>query len=236
MDVAASCPKDNRDDHGRAARQRTGQDDARSAFAMLSVPTLLTAFVVNFLTLGLIWAYVAHCFPKLGAARLWTGSAVVAATGAAMAMLQAVTGLTCAGLIFFVVGYDSAPGRILIFTIGQSVPMVLTLKLLLFPPDGRANTGARLAGSISAAIIVMYAVRAAGIFLGVDFTFIHSTDTHAGLVLVLMFLSMSINFGFLLMAMDRLRNEVADLALIDDLTGVGNRRHLMQTPACSISH
>jgi len=43
-----------------------------------------------------------------------------------------------------------------------------------------------------------------------------------------MFLSMSINFGFLLMAVDRLRNEVADLALIDDLTGVANRRHLMQ--------
>jgi diguanylate cyclase (GGDEF)-like protein len=30
------------------------------------------------------------------------------------------------------------------------------------------------------------------------------------------------------MAMDRLRNEVADLALMDDLTGVGNRRQLLQ--------
>ena len=30
------------------------------------------------------------------------------------------------------------------------------------------------------------------------------------------------------MAIDRLRNEVADLALLDDLTGVGNRRHLLQ--------
>ena len=28
------------------------------ALAMLSVPTLWTAFVVNFLALGLIWAYV----------------------------------------------------------------------------------------------------------------------------------------------------------------------------------
>jgi diguanylate cyclase (GGDEF)-like protein len=44
---------------------------------------------------------------------------------------------------------------------------------------------------------------------------------------VLVFLSMALNFGFLLMAMDRLRNEVADLALLDDLTGVGNRRHLL---------
>jgi diguanylate cyclase (GGDEF)-like protein len=38
---------------------------------------------------------------------------------------------------------------------------------------------------------------------------------------------MSLNFGFLLMAIDRLRNEVADLALLDDLTGVGNRRQLV---------
>src|SRR5258708_28307112 len=48
------------------------------------------------------------------------------------------------------------------------------------------------------------------------------------MILVLMFLSMAWNFGFLLMAIDRLRTEVADLALLDDLTGVGNRRHLLQ--------
>jgi diguanylate cyclase (GGDEF)-like protein len=48
---------------------------------------------------------------------------------------------------------------------------------------------------------------------------------------------MAWNFGFLLMAVDRLRNEVADLALMDDLTGVGNRRHLLQrlTEACARS-
>ena len=45
---------------------------------------------------------------------------------------------------------------------------------------------------------------------------------------MLVFLSMSFNFGFLLMAIDRLRNEVADLALLDDLTGVANRRQLTQ--------
>jgi len=39
------------------------------------------------------------------------------------------------------------------------------------------------------------------------------------------------------MAIDRLRNEVADLALLDDLTGVGNRRHLLQrlTEECARS-
>ncbi len=59
----------------------------------------------------------------------------------------------------------------------------------------------------------------------------------SALMLILVFLAMAINFGFLLMAIDRLRNEVADLALLDDLTGVGNRRHLVQrlTEECARS-
>ncbi len=59
----------------------------------------------------------------------------------------------------------------------------------------------------------------------------------AALILVLVFLSMALNFAFLLMAIDRLRNEVADLALLDDLTGVGNRRRLLQrlTEECARS-
>ena len=60
------------------------------------------------------------------------------------------------------------------------------------------------------------------------FSYAQFTPVQSVVVLVLVFLSMAWNFGFLLMAMDRLRNEVADLALLDDLTGVGNRRHLVQ--------
>jgi diguanylate cyclase (GGDEF)-like protein len=251
--------------------------DARSAVAMLSIPTLWTAFTINVLTMGLIWAYVMRSYPKLAAAKYWTAASFVAALGAALAMLRGTvhsllpllaggtvlvfatslaamgiwrfynqpvrwrrtvltTGLTCAGLVLFVV-YDSMPMRMVIFTVGQSVPLALTLGLLLKPKDGRANAGARLAGSVSAAIIAMYGVRVGGTLLGYDFSFSTSWVGHAVLVLVLMFLSMSLNFGFLLMAMDRLRNEVADLALLDDLTGVGNRRHLVQrlTEECARS-
>ena len=65
----------------------------------------------------------------------------------------------------------------------------------------------------------------------------HFSPVQSVVILVLVFLSMALNFGFLLMAMDRLRNEVADLALLDDLTGVGNRRHLVQrlTEECARS-
>ena len=58
---------------------------------MLSVPTLWTVFVINFLALGLIWAYVIRSYPSFYAARFWTGSSFVAAAGAAVAMLRVVT-------------------------------------------------------------------------------------------------------------------------------------------------
>ena len=244
---------------------------------MLSIPTLWTAFVINFLTMGLIWAYVVRSYPKLSAAKYWTAAAFVAAFGAGLAMLRAlldsllpllaggtvlifatclaamgirrfydqpiswrgaflITGLTFVGMLLFVI-YDSMPMRMMIFTVGQSLPLAFTLKLLLRSKDGRANAGARLAGAIATLIACMYGIRIVGTVLGYDFSFERSWSGHALLVLVLMFLSMSLNFGFLLMAMDRLRNEVADLALLDDLTGVGNRRHLVQrlTEECARS-
>src|ERR1700760_3169332 len=57
---------------------------------MLSVPTLWIVFVINFLALGLIWAYVMRSYPNLAAARFWTGAAFAAAAGAALAMLRFV--------------------------------------------------------------------------------------------------------------------------------------------------
>jgi diguanylate cyclase (GGDEF)-like protein len=247
---------------------------------MLSAPTLWTAFVVNFLALGLIWAYVTRSYPKFEAARFWTGSAFAAAAGAALASLRAVvdsllpllaagtvlifaaclaamgirrfydqptswrdtaltTGLSLAGLSFFIIVYDSMPMRILIYSVAQSLPLALTLKLLLSRQDGRHNPGARLAATVAILIIAVYVVRVVGnlLHVGGEFSFIHHNPIHSGSILVLMFLSMAWNFGFLLMAMDRLRNEVADLALLDDLTGVGNRRHLLQrlTEQCARS-
>ena len=249
---------------------------------MLSVPTLWTAYVVNFLALGLVWAYVTRSYPKFEAARFWTGSAFAAAAGAGLAMLRMftdsllpllaaatvlifavclaamgvkrfydqpvswrgaalITGLSFAGLTFFMVGYDSTVMRVLIYSLGQCLPFALTLKLLLSRQHGRSSPGARLAATVAILIIAIYAVRAAANLLPVSvsagMTFVQFSPLQSALVLLLMFLSMAWNFGCLLMAMDRLRNEVADLALLDDLTGVGNRRHLLQrlTEECAKS-
>jgi diguanylate cyclase (GGDEF)-like protein len=237
---------------------------------MLSVPTLWTVFVINFLAVAVIWAYVAYTYPKLDAARFWAASSAIAALGGFVAMLVMVftgtllpllvggtvlifalclagmgierfyerpvswrqtaliTGLSCAGLIFFIVGYDSGAMRVLVYSIGQSLPLALTLKLLFSRHDGRVSPGARFAGGIASLIIALYAVRTLGGLIGLDFSFMRSSLAQGALTLALIFLSMSLNFGFLLMAIDRLRSEVADLALLDDLTGVGNRRQLVQ--------
>lgn len=226
---------------------------------MLSVPTLWTVFVIDFVAAALIWAYVAITYPKLEAARFWAASSAVGALGGFTAMLvilplfaggillmlavclaamgierfykqpvswrrtALITGLSSAGLLFFIFAYDSSAMRVLVYSTAQSLPLALTLKLLFSHHDGRVSPGARLAGGIACLIIALYAVRAFGNLIGFDFSF-----TRSSLTLALIFLSMSLNFGFLLMAIDRLRNEVAELALIDDLTGVGNRRQLMQ--------
>ena len=247
---------------------------------MLNVPTLWTAFVINFLALGLIWAYILHSYPSLKAARYWTGSALGLAAGSLIATLMlvtdsliplllggttvvfascltamgirrfygepvlwrqtvALTALTFAGLSIFIFGYDSATARILIFSLAQALPLALPLKLLLWKRDGQANAGARLAGGVAIVMVAICVFRALSkLFqIGTDFSFVHFNAPQSIMILALLFLSMVCNFGFLLMAMDRLRNEVADLALMDDLTGVGNRRQLLQrlTDECARS-
>jgi diguanylate cyclase (GGDEF)-like protein len=150
-----------------------------------------------------------------------------------------ITGLTFAGMALFLFGYDSETMRVVIYSLGQSLPLLLTLKLLMSKHEGRVSPGARLAGSVAMIILGIYAVRAVCklFHIGGEVSFAHFTAIQSILILALMFLSMAWNFGFLLMAIDRLRNEVADLALLDDLTGVGNRRHLLQrlTEECARS-
>ncbi len=81
---------------------------------MLSVPTLWTVFVINFLALGLIWAYVARSYPKLEAARFWTGSAFAAAIGAGAAVVSREFGwilpLLCGGAIILFAIWLAAMG------------------------------------------------------------------------------------------------------------------------------
>ncbi|WP_454624843.1 GGDEF domain-containing protein [Bradyrhizobium cenepequi] len=246
---------------------------------MLSVPTLWTVSLTNFVALGLIWVYVLRCYPKFEAARFWTAAAFTATAGAAASMLRGVvdfrlllvgcnallifacwfvvmgvqrfynvpiswrgaalgTGLTCLGLAYFQFVQDDMPMRIAIYSLGQIVPAAITLHLLMMRRDDQ-NAGAGLAVICCVLLIIGYAARSVFALLqvGGDLSIVDFNGLQAALILIVIFLSMAWNFGLLLMAIDRLRNEVADLALLDDLTGVGNRRHLVQrlTEECARS-
>ena len=104
---------------------------------------------------------------------------------------------------------------------------------------GPEQPGARLAAGVAVLGVAVHAVRsAAGLMqLGGNLCLLRFNGFQAAMVLALVFLSMVWNFGFLLMAIDRLRAEVAVLALVDDLTGIANRRHLLQRLAeeCALS-
>jgi diguanylate cyclase (GGDEF)-like protein len=247
---------------------------------LLSVPTLFTVLVINFLSVGLIWAYVTRSYPKFDAARFWAYAALALACGAGLTMLRGamdsrlpliggggsmilascfavmgvrrfydleiswrnaalITGLTSAGLAYFLLVHDNMAMRIVIYSLGQSIPMAAILQLVLARRDGRENPGARLAAIVAIFILVIHAFRSAcAVFqFGGEVSMVSFNGLQAALILVLVFLAMALNFGFLLMAIDRLRNEVADLALLDDLTGVSNRRHLLQrlTEECARS-
>src|SRR4051812_3243042 len=78
------------DRHARVEQQQGRRDHGCAGPELLSVPTLWLGFVVNFTALGLIWTYVARSYPNFTAAPMWTGSAFLAALGAAVSMLRGV--------------------------------------------------------------------------------------------------------------------------------------------------
>jgi diguanylate cyclase (GGDEF)-like protein len=150
-----------------------------------------------------------------------------------------IVGGTLTGLAFFAVGRDDMPARIVVYSLAQSIPLLLALPLLLSRRIGRGGPGARMAGYLALVMIALYVIRSVACLLRVDgeVTFVDFNVLQAVLIAVLMFMAMAWNFSFLLMAIDRLRGEVAALALVDDLTGVANRRHLLQrlTEQCALS-
>ncbi len=242
---------------------------------MLSVPTLWIIFVVNFVAIGIVWAFVVRSYPNLAATRYWCAGAFTAALGAAIAMSRSaidpqdkvlllvpllvggsilvlavclasmgirrfygapvswrftalIVGANFAGLAYFV-WQDNMIARIVIYSAAQAVPIAMTLPLLFSRRNGTAYPGARLSGYIAILMIVVYGVRsmAAVLQVGGPISLIEFNQFQAMTILSLVFLSMMWNFGFLLMTIDRLRAEVADLALFDDLTGAANRRQFL---------
>jgi diguanylate cyclase (GGDEF)-like protein len=145
----------------------------------------------------------------------------------------------CLGFYVFLVVDENIAMRVVVYSLGQSIAIATVLPLLLVRREGRDQPGARLTGAVGVSIIAVHVVRCVWALpiIGGDMNMINFNGVQAALLLAQVFLAMAWNFGFLLMAMDALRSEVADLALVDDLTGVANRRHLLQrlTEECARS-
>jgi diguanylate cyclase (GGDEF)-like protein len=151
----------------------------------------------------------------------------------------AIPVLSSASIAWFLLGFDYIPARVLSYSLGQSLPILMVLPLLLARQERGEKPGARLATIVAFLILGVHAIRVSAAFAGFGgaITAVNFNGLQAFLVLLLVFLSMAWNFACILMAIDRLRSEVADLALLDDLTGVANRRHLLQrlTEECARS-
>lgn len=143
-------------------------------------------------------------------------------------LAAAVTALCLFGLAVFAIWRDDMNVRILIYSVSQSIALLMVLPILFSQKDGSHRPGARMTGWITVLCIAIYWARpVAGLFkIGGEVSLIDFNGFQAGLIVLLVFSSMAWNFGFLLMAIDRLRAEVADLALSDDLTNTANRRQL----------
>jgi diguanylate cyclase (GGDEF)-like protein len=144
--------------------------------------------------------------------------------------IVAIVGTAMALLVFFLVVVDAIVARIVVFSVA-SVLIVGTAGLdLLDRRFGPATPGTRLTAVATLAYAGAHFLRiVATVFeIGgtVDFTTFNAVQ--AVLLLATVFGAQIWNAGFLMMAIDRLRAEVADLAVRDDLTGIANRRHFFE--------
>jgi diguanylate cyclase (GGDEF)-like protein len=247
----------------------------------LSLPTLFTVLIVNFLAIGLLWTYVAYSYRNFVAARFWALGSFIAMLGAATSLTRGMmhplipilcggglmvlaastaamgikrfcnrpaswwtvaifVGATVTGMAFVSTGFDDVTARVVIFSIGQMAPLIWVLRDLLSRDSGMSTPGVRLTGYISLAMILIHATRAIVLTLGYGgrITLLEISTLQTVVIVTMVFISMAWNFSFLMMAIDRLRAEVAELALVDDLTGVANRRQLLKrlSEQCAMSY
>ncbi|MGO9359682.1 MAG: GGDEF domain-containing protein [Xanthobacteraceae bacterium] len=146
----------------------------------------------------------------------WRASLVI--TAAALALLVVFTRLD-----------DDVTVRVAVMSLAEFVAFGLVALELRNKPEPGRSPGADLASLMIIAIMMIQGLRSVSAFagLGGPISPITFNGAQAFAFLLLIFASMMVNFGFLLMAIDRLRADVAALALVDDLTGIANRRHFL---------
>lgn len=175
------------------------------------------------LVLGSTLMVLANCLGMMGIFRFfrqpsgWLVTAVV-------------TGVSAVAIAIFTYVAENMAMRIVVYSIAHAIPIALTLRYLLSRSDRRTQPGIWLTALVSALILAVLAIRSVAALLGIggELQTLHFNVVQACLVVLLAFLSMLWGISFLLLSFDRHRNEMASLALVDELTGVANRRQALQ--------
>jgi diguanylate cyclase (GGDEF)-like protein len=157
----------------------------------------------------LFWVGIRYFHGETGG---WIASAIITAISLAALMLV----------------FDNGHSRNLVYATAQSIPMILGVIVLLQPK--RRQLGAWIAAIAMTIGIAGHAVESAynialvgGVITREAYLFIETLA-----LLCVIFSGVLWNFGFAVMTIDRLRGEVAALAVEDELTGLPNRRRLME--------
>lgn len=136
--------------------------------------------------------------------------------------------ITIASMLCMIAAFESWNWRNVAYATAQSVPMLLAAAFLLRRPERKL--GDWIAASAMLIGVAGHAVETAMNFalMGghTDRSFYNVVESYA--LLCVIFSGVVWNFGFVIMAMDRLRSEVAELALRDELTGLPNRRLFLE--------
>lgn len=169
-------------------------------------------------------AVAGNGFVIYGFCLFWVGVRVFYGLAGGWKLSAIVTG---GSLLLLVLLFDSLQGRNLVYAGGQSVPLVLAAYHLL--RWKRHDLGAWIAASAMIVGIVGHAIESGlniGLMMGhVDHGFYLMIESYA--LLCVIFSGVVWNFGFAVMSIERLREELAALAIKDELTGVANRRHFL---------
>lgn len=169
-------------------------------------------------------AVVGNGFVIYGFCLFWVGVRVFYGLSGGWKLSAIVTG---GSLLLLLLLFDSVQGRNLVYAGGQSVPLVLAAWHLL--RWKRHDLGAWIAAGAMIVGVVGHAVESGlniGLMMGhVDHDFYTMVETFA--LLCVIFSGVVWNFGFAVMSIERLREELAALAIKDELTGVANRRHFL---------
>jgi diguanylate cyclase (GGDEF)-like protein len=124
---------------------------------------------------------------------------------------------------------DNIATRLAVISFGQCYLLAEITRDVRRHTGHRRSPGADLVALLCTVVIAIHATRTVAALsgLGGPLDFVSFNTIQSVFFLGLVIAGTMAHFGLLLMAVDRLRAEVAELALADDLTGIANRRRFL---------